>query len=140
MNERQSLFLTVLYCEKSKAIFRLRKAKVTHAAKKFSDISAPEGQGHLCCEKSEAIYRLQKTKVTYAAKKVKRYISSRRPRSPMLRKSKAIFQILKAGLTCLEVRLFYLFSSWNKYLPGIHYLLIILYLPEIPIRSDRSDN
>ena len=53
---------------KSKAIFLLRKHKVTHTAKKQSDISAPQAQGHPCREKNKAIFQLRKPKVTHIAK------------------------------------------------------------------------
>ena len=66
---------------KNKAIFQLRKPKVTHAAKKQSDIPAVQAQGHPCREK------------------VKRYSGSASPRSRMPRKSKAIFLLRKHKVT-----------------------------------------
>ncbi|SDL24028.1 hypothetical protein SAMN04487833_1154 [Sarcina sp. DSM 11001] len=134
----------------NKAIFHLRKPKVTHAAKKQSDIPVPQAQGHACREKvkrysvsasprspisqkTKAIFRLRKPKVTHIAKKqsdirlrkpkvthiakkqsdisspqaqghlyrekTKRYSASASPRSPILRKRKAIFHLRKPKVT-----------------------------------------
>ena len=105
---------------KSKAIFRLRKNKVTHSTKKQSDIPAPQTQGHpfhkkakryfgyasprsLMLRKGKAIFRLHMHKVTHSAKKAKRYSRSANTMSPIPQKSKAIFRLRKHELTHLEV-------------------------------------
>ena len=118
---------------KSKAIFQLRRYKITHSTKKQSDIPAPQAQDHpfhgkgkryfdyTCTrspipQKSKAIFRLHMHKVTRAAKKqsdisapqaqdhpfhkkAKRYSRSANTRSPVPRKSKAIFRLCMHKVT-----------------------------------------